>query len=78
MAVDRGVVGNVAANVMSELEDRFGDREDANARAVFLVVAVDHIDDNELHTEVRWGVSNGLPRHEAIGLIEYIKPYIYQ
>jgi hypothetical protein len=29
------------------------------------------------HTEVSWGVSDGLPRHETIGLLEYVKPYLW-
>jgi len=32
--------------------------------------------DGQPHTEVRWGVSEGLPRHEAIGSLEYVKPYL--
>ena len=78
MAVAPAVVGNVAANVMREVEEGFAHREDANVRSVFLVVAVDHSENEELQTEVRWGASEGLPRHEAIGLIEYIKPFLYQ
>jgi len=61
---------------MEQLEGRFGDDENANVRAVFLIAAVDYVVDGEPHTEVRWGVSGGLPRHEAIGLIEYVKPYL--
>ena len=36
MPVDRTIVGNVASDVMGQLEERFGDDEVANARAVFL------------------------------------------
>jgi hypothetical protein len=75
--VDRGVVGEVAAKTMAELEERFGDREDANVRAVLLIVAVDHVEEGEDSTEVRWGVSEELARHEAIGLLEYVKPFLY-
>jgi len=46
-------------------------------RAVFLIAAVDYAVDGEPHTEVRWGVSEGLPRHEALGLLEYVKPYMH-
>jgi hypothetical protein len=76
MPVDRTIVGHVAAEVMGQLEGRFGDDEDANIRAVFLIAAVDYAVDGEPHTEVRWGVNEGLPRHEAIGLLEYVKPYL--
>ncbi len=82
MPVDRAEVGNVAAEVMGQLEERFGDREDARVRAVMIIVAVDHVDEDEQgvegqHTEVSWGVSDGLPRHETIGLLEYVKPYLW-
>ncbi len=76
MPVDRSIVGNVAAEVMGQLEERFGDDENASVRAVFLIAAVDYAVDGEPHTEVRWGVNAGLPRHEAIGLLEYVKPYL--
>ena len=61
---------------MGQLEERFGEDENANVRAVFLIAAVDYAVGGEPHTEVRWGVSEGLPRHEAIGLLEYVKPYM--
>jgi len=77
MPVDRTIVGNVAADVMGQLEERFGDDENADVRAVFLIAAVDYAVDGEPHTEVRWGVSEGLPRHEALGLLEYVKPYMH-
>jgi hypothetical protein len=78
MPVDGTIVGHVAQDVMGQLEERFGDDEDANVRAVFLIAAVDYAVENQPHTEVRWGVSQGLPRHEAIGLLEYVKPYLHQ
>ena len=78
MPVDRTIVGHVAQDVMGQLEQRFGDDEDANVRAVFLIAAVDYAADGKPHTEVRWGVSEGLPRHEAIGLLEYVKPHLRQ
>ncbi len=77
MAVDRAVVGAVAANLMAELEARFGDQDNANIRAVTLVVAVDYMEEDGAHTEVRWGVSEGLARHEGIGLLEYVKHHLY-
>jgi hypothetical protein len=82
VAVDRAEVGNVAAEVMGRLEERFGDREDAHVRVVMIIVAVDHVEEDERggesqHTEVSWGVSEGLPRHETIGLLEYVKPYLW-
>ena len=78
MPVDRTIVGHVAQDVMGQLEQRFGDDEDATVRAVFLIAAVDYAVEGQPHTEVRWGVSEGLPRHEAIGLLEYVKPYLRQ
>ena len=76
MAVDRTRVGHVAQDVMGQLEERFGDDEDARVRAVFLIAAVDYAVDGQPHTEVRWSVSEGLPRHEAVGLLEWVKPYL--
>jgi hypothetical protein len=78
MPVDRTIVGHVAQDVMGQLEQRSGDDEDANVRAVFLNAAVDYAVGGQPHTEVRWGVGEGLPRHEAIGLLEYVKPYLRQ
>jgi hypothetical protein len=74
MPVDRTIVGNVAADVMGQLQDRFGEDQSANIRSVFLIVAVDYLGEaEELSTEVRWGVSERIPRHEVIGLLEYVK-----
>lgn len=74
MPVDRTIVGNVAADVMGQLQDRFGEDQSANIRSVFLIVAVDYLGEaEEASTEVRWGVSEGIPRHEVIGLLEYVK-----
>ena len=74
MPVDRTIVGNVAADVMGQLQDRFGEDQSANIRSVFLIVAVDYLGEaEEPSTEVRWGVSEGIPRHEVIGLLEYVK-----
>jgi hypothetical protein len=42
MPVDRTIVCHVAQDVMGQLEQRFGDDEDANVRAVFLIAAVDY------------------------------------
>jgi hypothetical protein len=39
MPVDGTIVGHVAQDVMGQLEQRFGDDEDANVRAVFLIAA---------------------------------------
>jgi hypothetical protein len=46
-----------------------------------LIVAVDHVDEDERgiegqHTEVKGGVSDGLPRHKTIELLECVKPYL--
>ena len=78
MPVDGTIVGHVAQDVMGQLEQRFGEDEDASVRAVFLIAAVDYAVEDQPHTEVRWGVSQGLPRHEAIGLLEYVKPFLRQ
>ena len=46
-----------------------------------LIVAVDHVDEDERgiedqHTEVNWGVSDRLPRHKTFELLECVKPYL--
>ena len=48
---------------------------------VMLIVAVDHVDEDERgvegqHTEVNWAVSDGLPRHKSAGLLECVNPYL--
>src|SRR3712207_7039529 len=58
--------------VMGRLEERFGDREDARVRAVMLIVAVDHVDEDERgvegqHTEISWGVSEGRSEERRVG-----------
>ena len=73
MAVDRTAVGNVAAELMGQLEHKYGDREDASVRAVFLIVAVDHWEEDGQHAEVSWGVSENLHHYEALGLLEHVK-----
>jgi hypothetical protein len=72
VAVDRTVVGSVAAELMDELDEKFGDGEDANIRAVFLIVAVDYEGDDGQEAEVRWGVSDNLQYYEGIGLLEHV------
>jgi hypothetical protein len=63
---------------MGQLEDRFGDDESANVRAVMLIVAVDYLDDEgEPSTKVRWDTSQGMPQHETVGLLEYVKTHTY-
>jgi hypothetical protein len=46
-----------------------------------LIVAVDHVGEDERgvegqHTEVNWGVSDGLPRHKTAELLACVKPYL--
>jgi hypothetical protein len=53
MPVDRTIVGHVAQDVMGQLEQRFGDDEDADVRSVFLIAAVDYTVEGQPHTEVR-------------------------
>ncbi len=77
MPLDRGEVGEVAARAMDGLEERFGDFEHAQVKAVFMIVAVDYGTEDETRTDVSWSVSKDVSRHEGIGLLEYVKHHLY-
>jgi hypothetical protein len=66
MAIDQTIVGNMAANLMEQLEAAYG--EDAEITAAALIVAVDHGDNGTVHSHF----SPGLSTYEGLGLIEHV------
>jgi hypothetical protein len=77
MPLDRGEVGEVAARAMDGLEERFGEFEHAQVKAVFMIVAVRYTAEDEVRTDISWSVSKDVSRHEGIGLLEYVKHHLY-
>lgn len=68
MATDESIVGRMAAEVMEQLEQSYG--EDAEISDALLVLSVDTGDGNEvLHVKP----SPGLGRYKGIGLVEWAK-----
>ena len=45
MTIDQTKVGETTARLMDQLEERFGDEEQARIKDVFLVVAIEHSGD---------------------------------
>jgi hypothetical protein len=67
MAIDQALVGQMAANLMEQLEAAYG--EEAEITAATLIVAVDHGDDmNTIHSNF----SPGLATYQALGLVEHV------
>lgn len=69
MAIDPSKLGNVAAKLMETLEANYG--EDAELGAILLIAAVDH--ENGTQTTVHYSVSDGLPVHEGLGLLQHVQ-----
>jgi hypothetical protein len=67
MAIDQTLVGNLAANLMAQLEAVYG--EEAEITAAALIVAVDH---GENMNTVHSNFSPGLSSYEGLGLIEHV------
>jgi hypothetical protein len=63
MAIDPAKVGNVAAQLMEGLEQKFESDESAQITTVFLITATDHSDGQR--TSIDWSVSEGIPTHEG-------------
>jgi hypothetical protein len=68
MAIDQAAVGTVAAELMEELAESYG--EDATIDTVAVVVSVTHA--GGAATNVHSKVSESTPVHVAIGLLEYV------
>ena len=66
MAIDQGLVGNMAAKLMEQLETNYG--EDATIKAACVIVAVDHGNQNTVHFDF----GPGLASYEGLGLLEEV------
>ncbi len=67
MAIEEHQVGNVAAQLMEELSQTYGD--DASIETVALVAAVKHTDGTKMGVHFRF-TENTAP-HVAVGLMEF-------
>ncbi len=74
MSIEQAKVGEVAARMMERLEREYESDESAEVSSVFIISAVKH-DDGE-HLTVRYDSSSGMPPHEAMGLLEYVREII--
>lgn len=70
MAIDHAQVGRVAAELMQELEERYG--EEATLDRVALIVAVDHEDSMTVHTKF----APQTPPWVQRGLLEYAARHV--
>lgn len=67
MAIDQALVGQMAANLMEQLEATYG--EEAEITAATIIIAVDHGQNmNTVHSNF----SPGLSTYEGLGLIEHV------
>ncbi|HVD86545.1 MAG TPA: hypothetical protein VNB59_03975 [Solirubrobacterales bacterium] len=67
MAIDQALVGNMAAKLMEQLEESYG--EDAAIKAACVIVAVDHEDQNTVHFDF----GPALATYEGLGLLEQVR-----
>jgi len=61
-------IGQMAAELMEEVADEYGDGE-AELSVAALIVAVDHGDEGTIHWKFQ---PEGLHVHEALGALEYV------
>lgn len=66
MAIDQALVGKMAAKLMEQLEDNYG--EGASIKAACVIVAVDHGGQNTVHFDF----GPGLATYEGLGLLEQV------
>ena len=77
MAIDQTKVGETTARLMDQLEERFGDEEQARIKDVFLVVAIEHgggRDPRQL--TIRFTGNADAPFYTHLGLIQYAQSLI--
>ena len=67
MAIDQLLVGNMAAKLMEQLEESYG--EDATIKAACVIVAVDHGDHQNT---VHFDFGPELATYEGLGLLEQV------
>jgi hypothetical protein len=71
LTIDQTKIGEVAAQLMDQLEETFGEDESVEIDSVMLIVSVKHgLFDG---THVRWHNSSDLPIHEALGLLRFVE-----
>ena len=69
MALDRSKLGNLAAEQMQALEERFGDDEDAEVGAVITIVQILKKEDDGYNSNVR--MRHNIPDpYTAIGILK--------
>ena len=68
MAIDQAAIGQVAAELMEELGDSYG--EDARIDTVAIAVTVTHSGDSA--TNIHSKFTENTPVHVAIGLMEFV------
>jgi hypothetical protein len=68
MAIDQSKIGTVAAQLMEQLEDAYGD--EASIDTVMIIVAVDRGEGSE--DVVHRAASPGTPAHVGIGLLTVV------
>jgi hypothetical protein len=71
LTIDQTKIGEVAAQLMDQLEETFGDDETVEIDSVMLIVSVKHGRFDGAH--VRWHNSPDLPIHEALGLLRFVE-----
>ena len=71
LTIDQTKIGEVAAQLMDQLEETFGDDETVEIDSVMLIVSVKHGLFDGAH--VRWHNSPDLPIHEALGLLRFVE-----
>lgn len=69
MSIDQRKLGEVAAGLMDALERQYSD--DTELGAVMIIAAVNH--HNGTQTDVHYHASSGVPKHEGLGLLQYVQ-----
>ena len=72
MAIDQSKLGAVAAELMDDLENNYGD--DAELTNVVIIATVDH-GGGTLDT-THWKVTPGMPNYIGVGLLELVKHHL--
>lgn len=67
MAIDQALVGNMAAKLMEQIEESYG--EDAAIQAACVIVAVDH---GDRQNTVHFDFGPELATYEGLGLLEQV------
>ena len=77
MAIDQTKVGDTTARLMDQLEERFGDEEQARIKDVFLIVGIEHRGGRDpRQLIVRFTGNADVPFYTHLGLINYAQSLI--